>query len=348
MIRINKTLFMEGKEAYLYERLEGGKVRCNLCAHRCVIPQGKRGICQVRENREGKLYSLVYARLISANVDPIEKKPLFHFMPGSKAFSIATVGCNFRCLHCQNHDISQMPVDEGRIVGRYISAEEVVGMAEESGCASISYTYTEPTIFFEFAYDTAKIAHLRGIKNNFVTNGFMTPEALEMISPYLDGANVDLKSFREEFYRHICRARLKPVLDAIKKMKELGIWVEVTTLLIPTLNDSEEELRQIARFILSVGEEIPWHVTAFYPTYRMRDKERTPADTLRRAREIGLKEGLRYVYTGNIPGEEGESTFCYRCHRPIIRRWGFQVIEKKIRAGHCSYCGAPIDGVQMG
>ncbi len=333
------------KEAYLYEKSEGGKVRCNLCSHRCLIAPGKKGICHVRENREGVLYSLVYGRLISANVDPIEKKPLFHFYPGSRSFSVATVGCNFRCLHCQNYEISQMPADEGRIVGERVSPQEIVSMAERNRCESISYTYTEPTIFFEYAHDTARIAHERGIKNAFVTNGYMTPEAIEMIAPYLDAANVDLKSFRESFYREVCKARLGPVLEGIKKMKEEGIWVEVTTLIIPTLNDSEEELREIARFILSVGQDVPWHVTAFYPAYRMWDKPRTPVETLRRAREIGLEEGLRYVYSGNVPGEEGENTFCHNCHRVVIRRWGFQVLERNLKDGRCSFCGAKIDGV---
>jgi len=335
------------KEAYLYERLEGKRVRCNLCNHRCVIGEGKRGRCHVRENRGGILYTLVYERLISANVDPIEKKPFFHFLPASKAFSIATVGCNFRCLHCQNYTISQMPRDEGRIVGEKVPPQEIVESALRTGCKTISYTYTEPTIFFEYAYDTAKIAKDRGVKNTFVTNGYMTPEALEMIAPYLDGANVDLKSFQDKFYREVCGAHLDPVLETIRRMKALGIWVEVTTLIIPTLNDSEEELRRIAKFIRSVGPEIPWHVTAFHPDYTMLDKPPTPASTLRRAREIGLEEGLRYVYSGNMPGEEGENTYCWSCHKLLIRRWGFQVLENHIEDGRCPYCGASIDGVGM-
>ncbi len=335
------------KEAYLYEKLPQGKVRCHLCHHYCVIADGKRGLCYVRENRGGTLYSLTYERPISANVDPIEKKPLFHFLPGSSAFSIATVGCNFRCLHCQNHDISQMPIEEGRISGDKVSCEEIVSLALKYKSASIAYTYTEPTIFFEYAYDTAKIAQKKGIKNNFVTNGFMTSEALEMIAPYLDGANVDLKSFSEKFYRKVCSASLKPVLEGIKKMKELGIWVEVTTLIIPTMNDSDGELREIARFILSVSPEIPWHVTAFYPTYKMLDKPRTPQGIIRKASEIGLEEGLRYVYSGNIPGEEGENTYCYNCKNLLIRRLGFQMLENKIKKGKCFHCGTPIDGVGM-
>ncbi|RKY62706.1 MAG: AmmeMemoRadiSam system radical SAM enzyme, partial [Candidatus Latescibacterota bacterium] len=230
-------------EAYLYERLEDGKVRCFLCNHRCTVSQGDRGICGVRENRDGVLYSLVYGIPIAQHVDPIEKKPLFHFFPGSRAYSIATVGCNFRCLHCQNYDISQMPKDHGKIVGEEASPEDVVRAAMRTGCRSISYTYTEPTVFFEFAFEAARLAHGRGLYNNFITNGYMTPEALYDIAPFLDAANVDLKAFREDFYRKICGARLQPVLDSLKLMKHLGIWVEVTTLVIPGLNDDDAQLR---------------------------------------------------------------------------------------------------------
>jgi pyruvate formate lyase activating enzyme len=333
------------KEAYLYAKQSGAKVRCFLCSHRCLIADGKRGVCCVRENKEGILYSLVYEKLISANVDPIEKKPFFHFLPGSKAFSVAAPGCNFRCLHCQNHEISQLPRDKEIIIGEKVSAEEIVSLALKHNCASISYTYTEPTIFFEYAYDTAMIARTKGLKNNFVTNGYMTAEALDMIAPYLDGANVDLKSFSEGFYKKVCGAKLKPVLESIAKMHALGIWVEVTTLIIPTLNDAEGELREVARFLLSVSPAIPWHVSAFYPTYRMMDKPRTSPEIIRRAREIGLEEGLRYVYTGNIPGAEGENTSCYHCQKVLIRRHGYQIAENSITEGKCPHCGTPIEGV---
>jgi pyruvate formate lyase activating enzyme len=278
-------------------------------------------------------------------VDPIEKKPFFHFLPGSRAFSVAAPGCNFRCLHCQNHEISQLPRDKEIIMGEKVSAEEIVSLALQHNCASISYTYTEPTIFFEYAYDTARIARAKGLKNNFVTNGYMTGEALDMIAPYLDGANVDLKSFSEAFYKKVCGAKLKPVLESIHKMHALGIWVEVTTLIIPTLNDAEEELRKIARFLLSVSPSIPWHVSAFYPTYRMMDKPRTSPEIIRRAREIGLEEGLRYVYIGNIPGEEGENTSCYHCQKVLIRRYGYQIAENNIPGGKCPFCGHSIEGV---
>jgi pyruvate formate lyase activating enzyme len=229
----------------------------------------------------------------------------------------------------------------------YRKMEEIVSLALKNNCASISYTYTEPTIFFEYAYDTAKLAQKKGLKNNFVTNGYMTAEALDMIASYLDAANVDLKSFSEEFYKKICGARLKPVLENIAKMHELGIWVEVTTLIIPTLNDAESELRKIARFIHSVSPGIPWHVSAFYPTYQMLDKPRTSPEVVRQAREIGLEEGLRYVYTGNIPGGEGENTVCYHCNNVLIRRWGYQIAEQRVTDGTCPHCGTPIDGVWM-
>ena len=333
------------KEAMLYSPLEEGKVKCHLCSHRCVISPSKKGICGVRENREGTLFSLVFGRAISMNVDPIEKKPLFHLFPGSTSFSIATVGCNFRCLQCQNHEISQMPVDEKIIDGSVVPPSKIVSLAKENRCRSISYTYTEPTIYFEYAYETAALASQEGIRNVFVTNGYMTEEALKTIQPYLDGANVDLKSYQEKFYKEMCGARLKPVLESLKLMKALGIWVEITTLVIPTLNDSEREFEEIAQFILSLGAEVPWHLSAFYPTYKLINLPRTPAATLHRAREIGMKAGLRYVYCGNIPGQGGENTFCPHCGRIVIHRMGFRVVKNDVAGGECRHCHAKIDGV---
>ena len=238
-------------EAYLYKPLNEKKVKCNLCSHRCVIKKGRRGICGVRENHEGVLKTLVYGKLIARHIDPIEKKPLFHFFPGSLSYSIATVGCNFKCLFCQNADIAQMPSDhDGMIMGDYFTPEDIVAAAEKGNCKSIAYTYTEPTVYFEFAYDTARIAHEKGIRNVFVTNGYMTSEALEMISPYLDAANVDLKAFNEKFYNEISKAKLKHVKETLKLMKALGIFVEVTTLLIPGLNDDKHELEMLAEFLV--------------------------------------------------------------------------------------------------
>ena len=334
------------KEAMFYEKLEDNLVNCNLCSHRCRrIADSKRGICGVRENRDGKLYSLVYGKAVAMSVDPIEKKPLFNFLPGSRSYSIATVGCNFRCDNCQNYDISQLPKERNIIVGPDVSPEEIVSAAKRSNCASIAYTYSEPTIFFEYAYDIAKLARKEGLKNVFVTNGYITPEALKEISPYLDAANIDLKSFSDEFYRKSCGAHLQPVLDSIRLYKRLGIWIEITTLIIPTLNDSEEELRMIAGFINEVGEDTPWHITQFHPMYNLPDLPRTPVSTLRKARQIGLEAGLRYVYEGNVPGETGENTYCYNCGKPLIRRFGYSIQENKIKNSACTYCKTKIDGL---
>jgi len=335
------------REAMLYKKLDEDKVRCNLCNHRCTISNTRHGICGARENQGGTLYSLVYNKAVSGNLDPIEKKPLYHFYPGTGSYSIATVGCNFRCNFCQNSDISQMPMVRNQTCGRKYEPKNIVSDAIRLKAASIAYTYTEPTIFFEYAYDTAKIASEKDIKNVFVTNGYMTTEALDTINFYLDAANVDLKSFSDEFYRRNCGATLEPVLKSLQHMKELSIWVEVTTLVIPKLNDSEDELRQIAEFILSLGPETPWHVSAFHPTYQLTNLPRTPVDTLRKARQIGKDCGLRYVYCGNIPGDEGENTYCYNCGEVLIRRVGYRIREYNIEEGKCFNCGTEIDGVGL-
>jgi len=332
------------KEAMFYEKLDEKKLRCFLCAHNCLIKDGKRGICAVRENKEGILYSLVYGKLIAMNIDPIEKKPLFHFQPGSTSFSISTIGCNFRCDHCQNFEISQYPRLHENILGQDATPESVVQAAQRNSCSSISYTYTEPTIFFEFAYDCARLAHKKGIKNVFVSNGYTSPEATRVIAPYLDGNNIDLKG-DEDFYKNLCSAKLGPVKETIRLMKELGVWVEVTTLIIPDYNDSEQQLRDIAEFIKSVDVAIPWHVTQFYPTHKLTDKPRTPVKTLRKAREIGFKAGLKYIYEGNVPGQGGENTYCPKCKELLIERLGFNIMGNKLKNGICSKCGNQIHGV---
>ena len=332
------------KEARWYHKREDGKVQCYLCAHRCIISDGKLGICQVRKNEGGTLYTLVYGRTIARHVDPIEKKPLFHVAPGSTSFSIATPGCNFRCLFCQNADISQMPREQHLIMGHQMSPEEIVRDAKRYGCASISYTYTEPTIFSEYAYDVAVLAHDAGLLNIYVTNGYMTPEMLDDFHPYLDAANVDLKAFRDEFYREMCGARLQPVLDALRHMKRLGIWVEVTTLIIPRANDDPAELRDIAEFIRDeLGPETPWHVSRFHPMYKLTDRPPTPTSTLEMAVRIGKEAGLRYVYMGNVPGQ-GEDTFCHQCGARLIERYGFQVLAYRLKEGKCPVCGTPVAG----
>lgn len=342
------------KEAQFYEKVDAGKARCFLCAHHCIIAPGKRGICAVRENIDGTLYSIVYGKLIAKHIDPIEKKPLFHFYPGSRSYSIATVGCNFRCIHCQNYDISQYPKSHSdpelgtqhSLPGEDMTPEQVVREAELTGCKSISYTYTEPTIFFEFASDCAKLAHEKGIKNVFVSNGYTSSEAARDIAPYLDGNNIDLKG-DDNFYKKVCGARLQPVLDTIKLMKELGVWVEVTTLIIPDYNDSEDFLKWTAEFIKSVDPAMPWHVTQFYPTYKLLDKPRTPVNILRKAREIGLKAGLKYVYEGNVPGEGGENTYCPSCGELLIERFGFSLTDIRMKNSACLKCKAHIDGIGM-
>ena len=333
------------KEAMLYHPLEDQKVSCVLCYHNCQIAPGKLGICRVRENREGKLFTRVYGDLIAAHVDPIEKKPLYHFLPGTTSFSIATVGCNFRCPFCQNWQISQATKDKDHVgYGQAYSPNEVVSSAKKHRCRSIAYTYTEPTIYFEFAYDTARLAKEEGLANVFVTNGYMRPEALETIKPYLDACNVDLKAFQEDFYKDMCGAHLQPVLESIRLMKKLDIWVEITTLVIPGRNDSEEELTQIARFIKDVDPRIPWHISRYHPDYNYTDSEATPVETLRLARSIGMKEGLRFIYIGNVLGES-EGTACPKCQKLLILRQGFYMSENKVQKGKCPYCGTAIPGV---
>ncbi len=333
------------REALLYRSLEKGKAACFLCAHRCEIPPSGWGVCDVRENREGKLVTHVYGEVVAANVDPIEKKPLYHFLPGTTSFSIAAAGCNFRCGFCQNWQISQRPGrGKDKVSGYALPPQEVVRTAANRGCRSISYTYTEPTIFFEYAYDSARLAKEAGLLNNFVTNGFMTGEALRLIQPCLDAANVDLKAFRDETYKKVCKARLQPVLDSIRLMRELSIWVEVTTLVVPGMNDGEEELTDIARFIASVDPDIPWHISRFHPDYQFDQTPATPAATLRRAREIGKDQGLRYIYIGNLWGES-EDTYCPGCQKTVIRREGFSVLENLVRGSKCPFCGTKIAGV---
>ncbi len=335
------------KEALFYRKKEKKVVECFLCNHKCVIKDGDVGICGVRKNIGGILYSLNYGKVVAKSIDPIEKKPLFHFFPGSSAYSIACVGCNFQCTFCQNWEISQKKeADKLGISATYIPAEKIVEDAINSNCKSISYTYTEPTVYFEFAYDCAKLAKQEGLYNNFVTNGFMSKEALKEILPYLDAANVDLKSFSDQFYKKLCKARLNPVLENIKLMKEYGIWVEVTTLIIPQMNDSEEELFQIASFIASLGKDIPWHVSRFHPDYKL-SLPSTSLDILEKAYKIGKNCGLRYVYIGNTYTDYGENTYCYNCSNLLIKRYGFWIEEYMIEAGRCKFCGAKIDGVGL-
>jgi pyruvate formate lyase activating enzyme len=342
-------------EAILWEPLQRedkpartASVRCNLCSHRCVIPPGKLGACCVRENVDGRLYTLVYDRTISQNVDPIEKKPFFHFQPGTKAFSIATPGCNFRCAFCQNWEISQMP-REGAMMGVPLKPASVAKAAQRHGCASVAYTYTEPTIFAEYALDCAAEAKALGLKNVFVSNGYMTPELIERMEGLIDGINVDLKAGRGEFYRRISGAALQPVLKNLKLLRQHGIWLEVTTLVIPGLNDTDEELRWVARYLCDeVGADTPWHISRFFPQYEMADTPPTPAHVLQKAYEIGKEAGLQYVYVGNLPGNQTESTFCPSCGTMVIERTGYWLGKRHLRDGKCASCGTEIAGVELG
>lgn len=337
------------KEAMLYEKLGDDKVRCNLCAFHCVIANGKKGICQVRENQDGKLYTLVYGRTITQHVDPIEKKPLFHFYPGSIAYSIATPGCNFRCRWCQNWEISQAPRRQHLIMGKEASPEQIVAAAKRAGCRTIAYTYTEPTVFFEYSYNTARLADAAGLANIYITNGYMTEEMLETFHPYLDAVNVDLKAFRNETYKKYVGARLQPVLESLKMIKRLGIWLEVTTLVIPGINDKPGELRDVTQFIFhELGADTPWHISRFFPAYKMTNVSPTPIETLLRAREIGLAEGLKYVYIGNMPDGSSEDTVCPGCGSLLIKRHSFGILANRVQKGCCPECGEHIAGVGMG
>jgi pyruvate formate lyase activating enzyme len=331
--------------ALLYDELDDGYVQCKLCAHRCLIKPGQRGICRVRENREGKLYTLVYGNLISRNIDPIEKKPLYHFYPGSTSFSIATPGCNFRCEWCQNWQISQMPRLMNLQRGQRLMPDAIVNLALEEGCQSISYTYTEPTIFFEYSFDTAKLAQEKGLKNVYVTNGFMTSEMLEVLYPHLDAANVDIKAFRDESYRKWMGGRLEPVLDSCRKMKSLGIWLEITTLIVPDMNDDPEELRALANFIYQeLGSETPWHLSRFYPQYQRMESVPTDETILFETKRMAEDLGLSYVYIGNVFGID--STKCTACGNVLINRRGYSVkVTGFNEKGACNKCGTLFDGV---
>jgi len=332
-------------EAMLWEKTAGGRVRCLLCAHNCVIDSGEFGFCGVRQNIDGSLFTCTYGNAVAKNIDPIEKKPLYHFLPGSNSYSIAAAGCNFRCGFCQNWSISQLSAEDGDKKNGYeLTPDDIVKEAADNGCKSISYTYTEPTVFFEYAYDTAVIAKKNGLYNIFVTNGFMTGKAIDAIGPWLDAANVDLKFFSDETYRKVCRGRLGPVLESIKHMKNAGIHLEITTLVVPGLNDSAEELRGIASFIAGLDKGIPWHISRFHPDYMRTDLLPTPVKTLESAKKTGEEEGLEYIYLGNV--YPGGDTVCPGCKSVLIWRSGFTATKTGFFSGkgRCLRCGTVISG----
>ena len=333
------------KEGVLFEKLPDNKVKCQVCSHRCTIADEKFGLCRTRQNKNGKLYTLIYNTVSSEAVDPIEKKPLYHFMPGTLSYSLGTIGCNFRCQHCQNWNISQVTLVESHTME--ITPEAAIRRALASGSKSISWTYNEPTIWHEYTYDSAVLAKIAGLKTIYVTNGYITPEALRRIAPYLDVFRVDIKSFSDDFYRKICGARLAPVLESTKLAKELGMHIETITLVIPSKNDSPEEITQIVRWVHeNLGADTPMHFTRFHPLYKMDDLEPTPVDTLEMAYDIAKKVGMRFVYLGNVAGHKYENTYCPKCNTLLIDRMGFRVTEVKIKDGKCPECGENIEIVE--
>jgi len=332
----------------LSSSLPDGSVRCGVCAHRCLVRPGRHGICGVRENRDGRLLCLAYGRVAAAGLDPIEKKPLFHVDPGSLAYSIATVGCPFHCTFCQNWEIAQAPRLGLDVPQQPMSPAQVVAQARHAHAGSIAYTYVEPTVFLEYALDTGELAHRAGMRNLFITDGYATPEAVDLLAPVLDAANVDLKSFDDAFYRRLCGARLAHVLDAIVAMRRAGIWLELTTLVIPGHNDSDPELRDLTHWIVdTLGPMTPWHVSRFFPAHRMLDVRPTPVSTLLRAAELGREAGLRYVYVGNAPDLRLEDTPCAGCGRVLIERTGYHARSHLTLDGACPGCGRRLEGIGL-
>jgi pyruvate formate lyase activating enzyme len=336
-------------EAVLWEAAADNGVRCGLCNFQCRIADGQLGHCKVRRNVGGKLYSLNYYGLCAVGVDPIEKKPLFHFQPGTRSFSIAGWGCNFQCDFCQNWQISQRPRMTGKLSGEAHEPSAIVDAAAAKNCSSIAYTYTEPTVFMELAGDCGRLARQKGLANVFVSNGYMTIEAIDWASDFLDGINVDLKSFSEDFYRDVCKASLKPVLETLRYIaKNTNIWLEVTTLVVPGANDSDDELKRMAGFIADeLGCNVPWHISRFHPMFERQGGQVTPTETLLKAHGYGKEAGLRYVYVGNVPGSGYENTVCHKCGQVLIERVGYHVGKVDVVNGACGGCGAEVAGYQL-
>lgn len=322
------------------------KVQCRLCSHFCTIQDQMFGQCGVRQNVDGKLVTYTYDKVAALNIDPVEKKPLYHFLPGTRTFSIGTQGCNLGCIYCQNASLSQPPRQQHTVEGRKATPDALVASALEYGAKSISYTYSEPTIFFELMQDTAKIAKEHGLKNILVSNGFQSPECLEELDGLIDAANIDLKSFNDEFYKTTCSGRLKPVLENIKHIHNMGWWLEITTLLIPGLNDGISEIEELTEFMVKeLGNETPWHISRFHPDYKLQNSILTPMDTLKLARKTGYMAGLKYIYVGNISGNEYANTFCPGCGAEVISRQGFSIKNVGLVHGRCKECGALLPGV---
>ncbi|WP_263831825.1 AmmeMemoRadiSam system radical SAM enzyme [Sulfurospirillum oryzae] len=335
--------------AWLSQKLDDGRIACEACHHHCKLHENEYGLCGVRKVENGELRLLVYGIASAINIDPIEKKPMFHFLPGSSIFSFGTVGCNFSCKFCQNFDISQYPQEHHHeIIGSNLAPKDAVYLAQEHYCGSIAYTYNEPTVFLEYSYDTAKLAHKVGLKNVYVTNGYETHKAIDTLAPYVEGMNIDIKGYSQSFYKEICGASVKPVLDTIAYAHKKGIWIETTTLLIPGHNDSDKEIRAIAKFQADLDPSMPWHISAFYPMYKMQDVLPTPPSTLKRAYEIGKDVGLKYVYVGNMDDESRESTYCPKCKKLVIERHGHigQYITNHLNdEGICPHCHYKLEGI---
>lgn len=335
------------KEAMLYERLEDSKVRCRVCAHECEVAEGRFGVCRTRRNVGGRLFTLIYGRVSSEHADPIEKKPLYHFYPGSYVYSLGTISCNFKCLHCQNFTISKLTAEdvEARRYTFELSPAEAVRRAVATGCRGIAWTYNEPTIWFEYTYDCAQAAKREGLYTVYVTNGYMSEEALEKISPFLDAANVDVKAFSNDFYRKICGARLEPVLETCERMHKKGIHIELTYLVIPRHNDDDEQFSDFAAWVVSLDASIPVHFSRFYPCYKLLDVPPTGVVTLERAHDIAKRKGVEFVYLGNVPGHDYENTYCPDCGTLLVERYGYNTrVKFDIEGGKakCPECGREI------
>lgn len=324
--------------------LEGGEIQCELCPHRCRVSKGRRGLCRVRENRDGKYYSLVYGNPCAVHLDPIEKKPFFHVLPATTSFSLATAGCNFHCKFCQNWEISQaFPED---VYSYDITPEMMVKKAKEMGAHSIAYTYVEPTVFYEYMFDIGLLTKKAGLLNVTHSNGFINPVPLRNWCKVLDAANIDLKGFTEPFYQELCSGQLSPVLQTLQILKQEKVHLEITNLLIPTKNDELSAIKEMCLWIRKeLGAETPIHFSRFYPLYKLKNLPPTPISTLERARAVALSAGLEYVYIGNVPGHEAENTFCHKCKKMIIQRTGFMIGKVHLKSGKCEYCGSPIPGI---
>ncbi len=330
--------------AMFWEKLEQNQVKCTLCPRECAVADVERGYCGVRENQGGEYHTLVYGALCSGNVDPIEKKPLFHYLPGTPAFSIATAGCNIECKFCQNWRISQFRPEQVESV--LVKPDRLVTTCKSRGCPTIAYTYSEPVVFYEYMHDTAALARQHGIGSVMISNGYIQEKPLRQLCRQLTGVKVDLKAFTEKFYAEWCAGHLKPVLDALEVLKDIGIWLELVVLIVPTLNDSPDEIKQMSKWVVKhLGPDVPMHFTRFHPTYRVTNLPRTPIPTLERCRQIALDAGVHYVYAGNVPMHPGENTYCHSCGEELIRRVGFRVASNKIRNGKCPKCSTPIPGV---